>query len=472
MASSYPGALDASFPGYPYVDNTEYVLANYANSWVLAIQAIENTIGFGTGGVATNPLFSTAYPGSSPFSTITARILHAEQLLLNQIQLDTTAGDIQPVGASAVAGSSGKAADAKHVHQGVTSVNGRSGAITIQTTDVSATTYTAQGQVVVGTGNGTSELLPIGAAGSILTVGGSDPSGLQWAPPAQTGVFGSGDVKWTTAIVIQTGWLAANGQAVSRSTYASLLTATTIAFTATVSGQTISGISQSQTAYMATGMSIELNGAGSSCTITGVSQTSITVSTTPSQGSQSCVVFPYGNGNGSTTFNVVNMLGKVPVGIGGTGSNASPTYAMGQSGGEQTHSVTTAELPPHLHSISDPGHFHGISDPSHAHGGSTSTEIGTHIHNFGGNQYVLIVGSSSLHLSTSGANPVSFDSPQTATGSELEPHYHTFSTGNSYTGINNTNINSTGITTTGSTGSGFAGNNMQPFVAGQFLVKT
>jgi microcystin-dependent protein len=468
MPSSYPAALDSSFPGYPYVDNTEYILSSYANAWIQSIQAIQTAIGFGTGSIAANPLYSAAFVKT--FSNITARTAYTENLVLNQLVLDTTVGDIQPVGTTPAAGNSGKAADAKHAHLGVVSVNGRSGAVVLQSGDTTAS-FTAPGQILVSTGVGVGELLAAGATGSVLTVQAGDASGLAWAPPGSAGVFAPGDLKFTSAFVIQNGWLAANAQAVSRSTYANLMTATTVTFTGTGSGATISGLTSAITQFLAVGMDIEGSGLGASGTITSVSATSINVSPNPSTGSHSFTVFPNGNGDGSTTFQVIDMRGRVPIGIGGSGSVA---YAMGQLGGESTHTLSVSEMPTHTHGIYDPGHGHGVSDPSHAHNGSTSTEVGTHIHNFGGNQYVLVVGASSLYLASAGtpgrANAVSYDSPQTDTASELESHYHVFTTAGAGTGIG-IQGSGTGVITQ-QAGSGSAHNNVQPSTGGQYLVKT
>jgi len=44
----------------------------------------------------------------------------------------------------------------------------------------SSNTYTAAGQIRVGTGSGQSELLAKGTTTTFLRVGGADPSGLQW----------------------------------------------------------------------------------------------------------------------------------------------------------------------------------------------------------------------------------------------------------------------------------------------------
>ena len=71
----------------------------------------------------------------------------------------------------------------------------------------------------------------------------------------------------------------------------------------------------------------------------------------------------WGVGDGSTTFNLPDFRGRVPLG----GNNASlpnaknATYAtrnLAATGGEETHVLTTAELPVHTHTLTDPGHFH------------------------------------------------------------------------------------------------------------------
>lgn len=59
----------------------------------------------------------------------------------------------------------------------------------------------------------------------------------------------------------------------------------------------------------------------------------------------------YGAGDGSTTFNLPDLRDQFPVGSGST-------YATGDSGGEASHTLLTAEMPAHNHGVTDPGHLH------------------------------------------------------------------------------------------------------------------
>jgi microcystin-dependent protein len=58
----------------------------------------------------------------------------------------------------------------------------------------------------------------------------------------------------------------------------------------------------------------------------------------------------YGAGDGSTTFNVPDLRGRAPIGVGtGTGLTAR---ALGATVGTETHTLIESEMPAHTHSIS------------------------------------------------------------------------------------------------------------------------
>ncbi len=70
----------------------------------------------------------------------------------------------------------------------------------------------------------------------------------------------------------------------------------------------------------------------------------------------------YGNGDGSTTFNVPDMQGNVPV-----GKDSGTFSSLGASGGEETHTLITSEMPAHTH---DSGTVSSISKQNSAPGGA------------------------------------------------------------------------------------------------------
>lgn len=85
-------------------------------------------------------------------------------------------------------------------------------------------------------------------------------------------------------------------------------------------------------------------------------------------------------GNGTTTFAIPDLRGRVAIGMGqGTGQ---PNYAYGQTGGTANVTLTTANMPAHTHNFalnaySDLGNTGDPAGASPANTGSLDTEYRT-----------------------------------------------------------------------------------------------
>ena len=140
----------------------------------------------------------------------------------------------------------------------------------------------------------------------------------------------------------------------------------------------------------------------------------------------------YGNGDGVSTFNVPDLRSRVALGS-GTGTGLS-TRIIGSSGGEETHTLSITEIPSHTHT--DSGHTHTDAGHAHTPGGAqyfleTSNAAGTGF-----------AGASGLTYTISGGTGTAQAAIQTASA----------------------NIQSTG--------GGGAHNNMQPWLAVNYIIKT
>jgi microcystin-dependent protein len=81
--------------------------------------------------------------------------------------------------------------------------------------------------------------------------------------------------------------------------------------------------------------------------------------TTNGTGTATGIHAPHGDGDGSTTFGVPDSRRRVSVGRGGSATSALGAR-LGASGGEEAHTLITAELAAHNHGVTDPGHTHGL----------------------------------------------------------------------------------------------------------------
>lgn len=63
----------------------------------------------------------------------------------------------------------------------------------------------------------------------------------------------------------------------------------------------------------------------------------------------------YGTGDGSTTFNLPDLRGRVPV-----GKNGGTFGTLAGTGGSETNTLAANNLPAHNHPVTDPGHSHPL----------------------------------------------------------------------------------------------------------------
>ena len=143
----------------------------------------------------------------------------------------------------------------------------------------------------------------------------------------------------------------------------------------------------------------------------------------------------YGTGDGTTTFNVPNLMGKIPVGYDSTQTEFN---TRGKTGGAKTHTLTVAEMPSHTHSV----------DPASV---STST-AGAHTHTFD-DYYNPTTLSDDANQRTVGGSTSYRNDVSTASAGD---HAHTV------------DIPST---TSTSSGSGSAHNNLQPYIVVNYIIK-
>lgn len=144
----------------------------------------------------------------------------------------------------------------------------------------------------------------------------------------------------------------------------------------------------------------------------------------------------FGTGDGSSTFNLPDLRGKVAGAI-GQGSGLT-NRALGANTGSETHTLTKAELPNYSittagtsagtpsGSISSGGaHTHTVTgDTASNIEGTTSTTGDAVLNNGDGRTYVVTTSSAGNHT-------------HTFTGTEMATHSHTISTGGSDTAHNN-----------------------------------
>lgn len=188
----------------------------------------------------------------------------------------------------------------------------------------------------------------------------------------------------------------------------------------------------------------------------------------------------YGSGDGSTTFNIPDLRGRVPVGLNTTDNDFK---TLGKTGGSKSVTLTLSQIPAHNHSanttvISAGAHNHSASSNStgsHTHtvSGSAASN-GAHGHGFNGaaNVSVSHVSGTFVVSYSAGANNTQYivsggAHTHTISGSAASngAHSHTIT-------VNSSGAHShTATTTIGNCGGDGAHSNLQPYIVLNYIIK-
>ena len=161
----------------------------------------------------------------------------------------------------------------------------------------------------------------------------------------------------------------------------------------------------------------------------------------------------FGAGNGTTTFNVPNLKGRVAVGR----DSAEPRFNdLGETGGEITHLLTTAEIPSHTHTQNSHNHTqdaHNHTQNSHNHiQDPHSHQVNPGLPGSGGTR--LADTTNGFHVTLNTLTATATNQAATATNQAA------------------TATNQAATATNQNTGGGGTHNNLQPYIVMSYIIKT
>lgn len=158
----------------------------------------------------------------------------------------------------------------------------------------------------------------------------------------------------------------------------------------------------------------------------------------------------YGDGDGETTFNLPNLSGKVILG-------SFESYPLGTTGGEETHVLTSGEIPSHNHEVPQHGHSNDIS---------AKTPVLTHSVTQPAFTYAGTGGTKASRVTGRAANAGTSTVAATRSANIVMANHDAAAC--STTG----SVTDCAAFDTAPTGGGIAHDNMQPFIAINYIIFT
>jgi len=391
----------------------EYILKSYDGGAQKTTLTSSFTIGAGTLAVSNGSTFPDGSAG--PFVVVVDRGLATEEKFL----IDTTSGVNGTTFNIQQAGYDGTSASA---HSSGATVEHCLDAYTVEQANRYVNLQTAKGDLITHNGTTTAKI-GVGSNNTVVVADSTVSAGFKWATVGTSSIADDAvsAAKLATSSVTET--KLGSGAVTADKLGTSAVTTTKIndgaVTTAKIADANVTAAKLASGVAVPTGMVSPYAGSTSPTGYVICDGTAY-LRTDPLYAALFAVIgTTYGAGNGTTTFNVPNLKGRVPTGL---DSSQSEFNVLGETGGAKTHTLVSSEMPSHSHSM------------PHDHAYEIRGTVGT----FSNNATDLYIQGGSAVSSTFGSSRAPLS--QTPT-------------------------------TTDTTGSGQAHNNLQPYIALNYIIK-